>query len=133
MRSYATEAQVAGKSSAAVAAAAVACGLGGYYYYSNVLSAVSRTEALDSAHNASKKAFTGGDQGFISLKLDNVETVNHNTKKFRFALPESDMESGLSVACASAQVRNILQSAVLTKLSRRHYQVQGPRYGEACY
>lgn len=49
---------------------------------------------------ASKAAFTGGDQGFISLKLDSVETVNHNTKKFRFALPEPDQVSGLAVASA---------------------------------
>lgn len=47
-----------------------------------------------------KKAFTGGDQGFISLKLESVENVNHNTKKFRFALPEEDQVSGLAVASA---------------------------------
>lgn len=47
-----------------------------------------------------KKVLTGGDQGFVSLKLDNVENVNHNTKKFRFKLPEGDMVSGLEVASA---------------------------------
>lgn len=47
-----------------------------------------------------KSAFTGGDQGFISLKLDSVENINHNTKKFRFELPESDQVSGLHVASA---------------------------------
>jgi len=47
-----------------------------------------------------KKALTGGDQGFVSLKLDEVETYNHNTKKFRFKLPEEDMVSGLQVASA---------------------------------
>lgn len=47
-----------------------------------------------------KAAFTGGDQGFISLKLDSVENINHNTKKFRFELPESDQVSGLHVASA---------------------------------
>jgi cytochrome-b5 reductase len=47
-----------------------------------------------------KSAFTGGDQGFISLKLESVENVNHNTKKFRFALPEEDQVSGLKVASA---------------------------------
>lgn len=51
-----------------------------------------------------KKALTGGDQGFVSLKLEDVEIINHNTKKFRFKLPEEDMVSGLNVA-----------SAVLTK------------------
>lgn len=51
-----------------------------------------------------KKALTGGDQGFVSLKLDDVEIVNKNTKKYRFKLPEEDMVSGLEIA-----------SAVLTK------------------
>lgn len=46
-----------------------------------------------------KKAFTGGDQGFIDLKLVEVKDYNHNTKEFKFALPEDDMISGLSVAC----------------------------------
>jgi len=49
---------------------------------------------------SAKSAFTGGDQGFISLKLESVEDVNHNTKKFRFALPESDQVSGLVIASA---------------------------------
>lgn len=49
---------------------------------------------------AGKPAFTGGDQGFISLKLADVETVNHNTKRFRFELPEADMVSGLQIASA---------------------------------
>jgi cytochrome-b5 reductase len=45
------------------------------------------------------KAFTGGDQGFLDLKLLNVETVNHNTKRFRFELPDKDQVSGLNIAC----------------------------------
>jgi cytochrome-b5 reductase len=49
---------------------------------------------------ASKPALTGGDQGWISLKLDKVEIINHNTKKLRFALPEEDAVSGLHVASA---------------------------------
>lgn len=48
----------------------------------------------------SGNAFTGGDQGFISLKLENVEEINHNTKKFRFALPEENQVSGLKIASA---------------------------------
>jgi cytochrome-b5 reductase len=47
-----------------------------------------------------KSIFTGGDQGFISLKLESVENINHNTKKFRFALPEEDAVSGLHIASA---------------------------------
>jgi len=58
-----------------------------------------------SAHADSKasepvKCFTGGDQGFISLVLDNVETINHNTKRFRFKLPDENSVSGLTVASA---------------------------------
>lgn len=42
----------------------------------------------------------GADQGFISLALDNVENINHNTKKFRFKFDNPDAVSGLSVASA---------------------------------
>lgn len=34
------------------------------------------------------------------MKLDSVENINHNTKKFRFELPESDQVSGLQIASA---------------------------------
>ncbi|KAG8533949.1 NADH-cytochrome b5 reductase [Bacidia gigantensis] len=50
--------------------------------------------------DAAPKAFTGGDQGFISLKLDSVENYNHNTKKFRFSLPDANYVSGLNIASA---------------------------------
>ena len=49
---------------------------------------------------AGGKAFTGGDQGFISLKLESVENVSHNTKKFRFSLPNTSDVSGLQIASA---------------------------------
>ena len=52
-----------------------------------------------SSDGSAKKAFTGGDQGFVSLMLEKSEVVNHNTKKLSFKLPEDDMESGLPVAC----------------------------------
>ena len=47
-----------------------------------------------------KKTFTGGDQGFISLKLESIENINHNTKKFRFVLPDEDAVSGIQIASA---------------------------------
>jgi cytochrome-b5 reductase len=56
-------------------------------------------------------AFTGGDQGFIDLKLESVENVNHNTKRFRFLLPEKDQVSGLQIACKSWKVANHQQKA----------------------
>ena len=43
--------------------------------------------------------FLGGDQGWVDLKLESVEVLSHNTKKFRFALPSEDAVSGLRVAC----------------------------------
>ena len=88
---------------------------------------------------AAKSAFTGGDQGFLSLKLDKSEVINHNTKKLTFLLPEEDMESGLHVACTSARIvpcqgLRYCKSQVdklLIRCSCRHYQVQGPRDAEA--
>ncbi|KAI1001766.1 NADH-cytochrome b5 reductase 2 [Podosphaera aphanis] len=43
-----------------------------------------------------KPAFTG--QGFFNLTLQNVKDINHNTKWFRFALPEKNQISGLQTA-----------------------------------
>jgi cytochrome-b5 reductase len=58
------------------------------------------TKAGDrTADKPAPKAFTGGEQGFLDLKLSNVEIVNHNTKRFRFDLPEKDQVSGLDIAC----------------------------------
>lgn len=34
------------------------------------------------------------------MRLDSIEYVNHNTKKFRFALPDKDAVSGLHIASA---------------------------------
>jgi cytochrome-b5 reductase len=71
---------------------------GGYYYYSNVYdSTVQPTAAAPPS-----KVFTGGDQGFVSLKLDKIETINHNTKKFRFVFDDPDAVSGLTIACKRA-------------------------------
>jgi len=48
----------------------------------------------------SKKVFTGGDQGFISLKLAEVEQLSHNTKRLRFSFEDDNAVSGLAVASA---------------------------------
>lgn len=87
----------------------LALGAAGYFYASQNPAAAQKAEAkvkdaLPTSGGEAKKALTGGDQGFVSLQLDGVEIVNHNTKKLRFKLPEDDMVSGLHVA-----------SAVLTK------------------
>jgi len=65
------------------------------------LASQTKDKAEDAAGSAgAKSTFTGGDQGFISLKLESVENINHNTKKFRFAFPEEDAVSGLHIASA---------------------------------
>jgi cytochrome-b5 reductase len=48
---------------------------------------------------APAKTFTGGDQGFVDLKLKEIVPYNHNTKRFVFALPDENQVSGLNVAC----------------------------------
>lgn len=73
-----------------------AAGIGGaaYYYYGGT------PAGQNVAAATAKKALTGGDQGFIPLKLEHIDEVNHNTKKFRFKLPEDDMVSGVVIASA---------------------------------
>lgn len=91
------------------AAGAVGLAGAGYYFFSGKPAAKKAEEKVKEAGSAAaaagaggevKKAFTGGDQGFLSLKLEDVEVVNHNTKRLRFRLPEDDMVSGLHVASA---------------------------------
>lgn len=72
-------------------------GSAGAYYYTQGDAPSAKAALTPKA--AAQPAFTGGDQGFLSLKLESTENINHNTKKFRFALPESDQTSGLAVAC----------------------------------
>ncbi|TVY18256.1 NADH-cytochrome b5 reductase 2 [Lachnellula arida] len=116
-RRYATEPASGGSNTLLYSAIAAAVGAGGGYYFYNsgdnaskVKNAAKDAEVkakeavgkgkAQAESIAGKAAFTGGDQGFISLKLDSVENVNHNTKKFRFELPEADQVSGLAVASA---------------------------------
>ncbi|RMJ09865.1 hypothetical protein CDV36_010508 [Fusarium kuroshium] len=72
---------------------------GSVYWYSGGVSAPATAVVIRKAAE-SKKAFTGGKQGFLSLQLADVETVNHNTKRLRFKLPKPDQVSGLTVASA---------------------------------
>ena len=57
-----------------------------------------KPELLDDG--APKRTFTG-QFGFQKLTLESVEQVNHNVKRLRFALPESDAVSGLTLNCTS--------------------------------
>jgi cytochrome-b5 reductase len=100
----------AGNLALLLTATAIAGG-GTYYIFVRDPSAARKAEqkAKDAARSASdaiggvvgaKKALTGGDQDFVALQLEEVTPVNHNTKRFRFKLPEEDMVSGLHIASA---------------------------------
>jgi len=115
VRRYATPpGPASGASNTAIYAAlsAAALGGGGYYYYQRTSPSSAQAppsaaeqETVPATPSPSASApqtatFTGGDQGFIDLKLESVEEINHNTKKFRFALPNKDDVSGLQIASA---------------------------------
>ncbi|KAH7156217.1 hypothetical protein EDB81DRAFT_786318 [Dactylonectria macrodidyma] len=99
VRRYATEAGAAGGSNTLLLAAGAAGLAGaGYWYFSGSPAVVPEVKKVVAAEP--KKAFLGGEQGWVSLKVSEVEVVNHNTKRIRFELPEKDQVSGLPVASA---------------------------------
>ncbi|KAL9620430.1 MAG: hypothetical protein Q9160_005015 [Pyrenula sp. 1 TL-2023] len=105
IRTYATESSSSGISRTSLIAglaASGAVGYGAYKYSQGSTTPVPETpeQAKEMVTGEASKTFTGGDQGFVSLKLDGIEEVNHNTKRFRFALPSPDEVSGLNIASA---------------------------------
>jgi cytochrome-b5 reductase len=111
VRRYASEPPKSGGNNGVLYTGIGAAGLAGAYLYmrggdapsgqkGNAPPSEEAKKIPASTDGSVKKAFTGGDQGFVSLVLENTEVVNHNTKKLRFKLPEEDMESGLPVASA---------------------------------
>ncbi|KAK7742421.1 NADH-cytochrome b5 reductase [Diatrype stigma] len=102
-RTYATEPPAkAGSSNNALLYGAGAVGAAGAAYWYFGASGAQKAEAKvkDAVAGPPKKAFLGGDQGFISLALKDVEVINHNTKKFIFQLPEDDQVSGMQITSA---------------------------------
>lgn len=87
-----------------IAGVSLAALTGGYFYLrrQNPIEGpnAAKQAVSEAVGAAAKPAFTGGDQGFISLVLDKTEIVNHNTKRLTFKLPEPDMVSGMPVASA---------------------------------
>ncbi|KAI9703534.1 MAG: NADH-cytochrome b5 reductase [Bogoriella megaspora] len=108
VRRYATESSQGGSNTLWYLLGGGAIAGGGYYYFNSSRSGAPASK--EEEKNVPSKpeavgaepmlAFKGGDQGFLSLKLDKVEGINHNTKLFRFSLPEEDSVSGLKVASA---------------------------------
>jgi len=64
----------------------------GYSIHQSTSPSVLRTAHADAPAGA-KKVFAG--LGFVELKLESAEIVNHNVRRLRFALPEGDTVTGL--------------------------------------
>ncbi|KAE8351172.1 NADH-cytochrome b5 reductase 2 [Aspergillus coremiiformis] len=65
-------------------------GVGLYRYYSSAAEAPTERP----------KVFIGGDQGWVDLKLSEIEVLNHNTKRLRFEFEDKEAVSGLHIASA---------------------------------
>jgi len=113
LRRYATEAPKAANNTAVYGGvAAAAAGVGGWYMMNRGGAVADAPPSKDEAQNIpaqagdrAVKCFKGGDQGFVSLVLQDIQEINHNTKRLRFHLPEEDSVSGLNVACKSREMR----------------------------
>ncbi|KDE80174.1 NADH-cytochrome b-5 reductase [Aspergillus oryzae 100-8] len=93
-RKYSTEAPKA-KSLApiytAVGLTGLSVGLYRYYYGAG---------ATAEAPVERAKVFTGGDQGWVDLKLSEIEVLSHNTKRLRFEFEDKEAVSGVTIASA---------------------------------
>lgn len=112
VRRYATEPPKSGGSNTLLyTTVALAATAGGFFYFRRGTPTGQAGAAPPSEEGKkipggggqlAKAAFTGGEQGFLSLLLEKSEIINHNTKHLTFRLPEDDQVSGLPVACAFA-------------------------------
>ncbi|KAJ1976705.1 NADH-cytochrome b5 reductase [Dimargaris xerosporica] len=84
--------QSSGSNTLLVAAALGVLAAGGYYYYNSP----EKTQELKQAIAPATKALNPKE--FQSFVLKAVEPISHNTKLYRFALPEPNMVLGLDVA-----------------------------------
>ena len=93
IRNYSAGASPPKKSLAPIYATVGAVGLGiGIYRYNYAGTGFAEQKERE-------KAFKGGDQGFISLKLASSEDLSHDTKRLRFALPDKESVAGLPITC----------------------------------
>ncbi|EGD98623.1 NADH-cytochrome b5 reductase [Trichophyton mentagrophytes] len=93
IRKYSTEAPKSSSQAPLFAGLAVVAGAGYYYWQMQQMPGAAIKKDR-------KPVFTGGDQGWVDLKLSAVEEVSHNVKKLRFELPDSESVSGLHIASA---------------------------------
>jgi hypothetical protein len=80
------------KANFGLAAGVAVTGIAAYSFYS-YSSSDAKTQT-----SSPPKVFGSGPV-FKSLQLDSVETLNHDTKRFRFALPTENSLSGLTYTC----------------------------------
>lgn len=79
----------AGTMTTPVGIAAAVAGIGAYALYA---------KRSSSSSQASKEPFASF--GFHQLRLQSSESLNHNTKRLRFELPDPDVKSGLGLTSA---------------------------------
>lgn len=101
-RTYATEQATGGSSKAPLfGGIALAAAGAGYYFMSQDGSAQA---VKDAAHKVEERVLPPGKPTFtgdwVSLKLEKSESVNHNTKKLTFLLPDEEHVTGLPVTSA---------------------------------
>ncbi|KAH8700548.1 putative NADH-cytochrome b5 reductase [Talaromyces proteolyticus] len=93
-RKYSTEAPAKNNTFKNVAFGIGAIGIGaGIYRYTQGNSASAETKL-------SSPVFTGGEQGFVNLKVREIEDLSPNTKRLRFEFADKDAPSGLHIASA---------------------------------
>ncbi|KAK2756162.1 NADH-cytochrome b5 reductase [Arachnomyces sp. PD_36] len=95
VRKYSTEPPAKSSNAPLYGGLAVAAGAVAYWQLSGSNPAVKEIKLEDRG-----KVFTGGDQGWVDLKLANVENLSHNTKRFRFEFDDKENVSGLHIASA---------------------------------
>lgn len=79
------------QASTGIVAGVAAAGVGVFAIYSYSNSRGTKT--------GGPRATFGTGPSFTSLRLNSVETVNHNTKRLKFELPDEKDVSGLGLTC----------------------------------
>ena len=101
------------KARPALYSAVAVAGVGAYYGTRTFLLPTGYAESAESP-----KVFGGF--GFTTLRLQEVNVVNHNTKRLVFEFPDPDATSGLSLTCTFARARihlyDILKSILIAAL-----------------
>ncbi|KAI9009008.1 hypothetical protein CLU79DRAFT_775644 [Phycomyces nitens] len=98
VRGYSTQAPKKGGNGLVLLTLAGLGAAGGIYYNQNkaTLKTSAPVKAVEKVKEVSEPAFNAKE--FLSLKLESVEKINHNTSLFRFTLPKADQRAGLHVA-----------------------------------